>query len=468
MKSKKLLIIPLTLFISILLFLFISQLNLLPNKYYFLIFVIIMLLNILSITLLVVKNKIINIIGIILNILVIIISLIGIRYIKMTINYLDRGFNNREKISAYNVIVLKQDNYDEIQDLDGKKLGYIKNELEKNNYLGELKINCQRIEYDSINTIYDDLLKKKIDSIIIDEVYLDLLEESDNDLFNNIKIIYSFDVKEKVEKSENITKLDCINVLISGSDSRTTNIPDKSRSDVNMIMTINPSTKTILLTSIPRDYYVRLHGTSGYKDKLTHAGIYGIDMTKNTVEDLFDINIDYTVKVGFQSVIKLVDLVGGVDINSDKAFYSHCGDGGAKRVYVKQGMNHFSGAEALSYARERYAYTEGDRHRILNQQQVLEAVMVKIFKDRGILFKYDEFLGAFSNLYITDIPISYIKLFVKKQLDDMGTWNVIKQSVDGFGQMGQTYSMPGMNLYVMEPNQNSIDVARKKINEVHG
>ena len=159
-----------------------------------------------------------------------------------------------------------------------------------------------------------------------------------------------------------------------------------------------------------------------------------------------------------------VDLVGGVDIYSDTAFYSHYGDGGAKRVNVKVGMNHFNGSEALSYARERYAYTEGDRHRILNQQQVLEAVINKIFDNKTLLLKYDELLKAFSALYITDIPQEFIQEFIKEQINDMSKWTIIKQSVNGTGASKETYSMPGRDLYVMIPDVNTVKNASKKIN----
>ena len=233
-----------------------------------------------------------------------------------------------------------------------------------------------------------------------------------------------------------------------------------------MIMTINPEKRKILLTSIPRDYYVRLHGTTGYKDKLTHSGIYGIEMSKHTLEDVFGIKIDYTVKVGFNSVIEIVDLIGGIDINSDKTFTTHCGDGGAEKTYIKEGINHLTGPQALSYARERYAYIEGDNHRIQNQQQVLEAIITSSFKNKNIIIQYKEFLESFKNLYRTDIPDSLIKLYIKNQLEDNKPWTIEKQVVKGTGDTNITYSIPGRYLYVMNPDKESIEKATKSINNL--
>jgi len=468
MKTIKYIIMLIGIILSALLIKTIITLNILPIKYLILITTTLLLLNIIGIITLLLKNKWIKIITIIIYIILLAITIVGIRYSTYTINYLKKGFNNNIEKKAYNVVVLKTSNYNTIDDLNNKELGYIKNELDKNNYLEEItnKIKINDKEYKSIYELYEDLLNKKTESILLDEAYLDLLEDDYKDIFEKIKIIYSFDIEEEIKQSEDIKELKPINIYISGSDSRSGYIETKTRTDVNMIMTINPKTKKILLTSIPRDYYVQLHNTTGYKDKLTHSGIYGIEMSKTTIEDLFNIKIDYTIKVGFQSVIKIVDLIGGIDINSDQTFITHCGDGGAVKTQVIKGINHFNGAQALSYARERYAYIEGDNHRIQNQQQVLEAIITTALKDKNIIKKYNEFLETFTELYRTDIPDSMIKLYIKNQLEQNNSWTIEKQVVTGTGQMNITYSMPGRNLYVMVPNMESVKAATSKINEV--
>lgn len=233
-----------------------------------------------------------------------------------------------------------------------------------------------------------------------------------------------------------------------------------------MILTINPDSNTILITSIPRDYYVSLYNTTGLKDKLTHSGIYGINTSVKTIENLLDIKIDYYVKVNFKSVISLVDLVGGIDIYSDASFKTNCGDGGAVVTYVKEGVNHFNGAQALSYARERYAYEDGDRHRIQNTQQVFKATFDKIMEDKSLLFKYEELLNSFGKLYLTNIPSDYVKLLVKKQISDMSSWNFTLTQLDGSGAKMETYSIPNYKTYVMIPYEDDIKKANENINKI--
>ena len=469
MKTKiwniiRLLIILLNNGMSILLIKNIIDLNMIPNKYFYLGIIILIVINVISIVLLLGKKLVVKIIGIILSIIIIGTSLFGIFYTDKVDDLLSKAFdNNKIEITGYGVIVLKDSNYNKLKDLKDLNMGYLS--INGNDYLNiiEDKIDSKMVKYNDVYTLYEDLLNKKIESFVIDKAYLDLLEDKYNDIDNHIKIIYTYEVKEELINDNKVDKLDVINVLISGSDARTDKIAERSRSDVNMIMTINPKTHTILLTSIPRDYYVQLHNRTGLKDKLTHAGIYGVNMSKDTVADLFDIKIDYTIKVGFKSVEEIVDLIGGIDVYSDITFKSYH----IKGWTVPQGMNHFNGKQALAYSRERYAYTDGDIHRVQNQQQVLEAIIEKIFQDRSLLKKYDQILESFNDLYRTDIPEDYIKLIIKQQLGDMASWKIERQYVVGNGAMLETYSMPGWTLWVMIPDEDSMNNAKAKINEVY-
>lgn len=471
MKNKLLILIKflfmiLSLGLSSYLIFKIDELNMIPSKYFALIVSGIALINIIIIFLLVFKKKVLNIIGIVLSIFIIGISIFGTIHISNISSFINKSFNNKDEVTVYNVVVLKNSNYEQIEDLNKKSLGYDTFDENKNDCLTiiDSKVKVDAKVYEDAESLYKDLLDKKIDSILITEGMIQLLEEQYNDIYDNIKTIYSFDIRnENVETEEEITSLETINVLISGSDSRSGKLASKTRSDVNMIMTIDPKNKKILLTSIPRDYYVQLHGTKGHKDKLTHSGIYGIDMTKTTIEDLFDMKIDYTIKIGFQSVIQLVNTIDGIDIDSDTKFTSHCKDGGAIRTDVVKGINHFNGGQALSYARERYAYKTGDNHRVQNQQQVLEAIIKKMTTDKSLLKKYDKILDSLSETYRTDIPSSYIRLLVKNQLEDMSNWTIEKQQVNGSGSMDKTYSMPSVKLWVMVPNKSSIKDAKEKI-----
>ena len=230
-----------------------------------------------------------------------------------------------------------------------------------------------------------------------------------------------------------------------------------------MLAVVNPLTNHILLVNTPRDYYVQLAGTTGYKDKLTHAGIYGIEKSIKTLEDLYDIDITHYLRVNFNTVIKVVDIIGGIDIYSDKAFTCYTNT----KVHVKEGLNHFGGKEALAYARERYAYTTGDHHRGENQQQVIKAIFEKVTTSTILISKYNTILNSLNGSFQTDMSMNEITSFIKHQLDKMPNWTIDTTAVTGTGAMDYTHSMGSkLKLYVMKPDENSIEKAKEKINEV--
>lgn len=461
-------ILVIILILSIFCYKVISDMNIIPNKYLFMFLMVLIILNIIGIIFMFLHNKIFNIISNIIYILLFIISIIGIWYSSSTIKYLNKSFNNNNKeILKYNVIVLNNSGYDDIYSLENKTIGYISIEFDNYEYLDVIDnmISIIKVGY-NFNILYNSFMDGSIDAIVIEDNYIDMVEEEYNNFISSIKIIYSYEVEVNNSKSKTSVLdnyvLSSFNVYISGSDSRSNSVIANSRSDVNMIVSVNPNTNKILLTSIPRDYYVQLHGTSGIKDKLTHAGIYGVDMCRETLEDLFGIKIDYSIKVSMSSIVSLVDLVGGIDIDSDIAFNSYH----IKGWTVNQGINHMNGVQALAYARERYAYSNGDVHRIQNQQQVLTALINKIFCDKSILLKYDSFLDSFSDLYTTDIPKDLITSFVKKQLNEMNDFDIEKQYVVGTGSMCETFSMMGIQLYVMIPDMSSVKNASDNINSI--
>lgn len=445
----------------------IIDLNLLPNKYFYLIILTPILLYIITSICLLIKKKCSKIIGIMIYIITTIALVICIYITTTTSSFFSTSFeNNNYEVTHYNVYVQK-DKYTKVNELKNKNISYLNIDTQYQESLNKLneKINFSAKEYNSLIDAYDSL-NNNSDALILDTGYISILEEMYPDLNEKITPIYSFNIKKTIQKKYNEKDdLKPINIYISGSDSRNYGLYNKSRSDFNLILTINPRTKTILMTSIPRDYYVPLANRPGLYDKLTHSGIYGLDTTIQTIENLLDINIDYSIKVNFDSVITIVDLVGGVDIYSDKAFRSHCGDGGAEVTNVIKGINHFNGAQALSYVRERYAYSNGDNQRILNGQQVLKAVIEKMTNDKTILLKYNQILNSLNKLYITDIPSNYIKKLIKNQLNDMTSWNFESSSVSGSGSKKETYSMPTIKTYVMIPNETDISNATKKINE---
>ncbi|MDE5539514.1 MAG: LCP family protein, partial [Bacilli bacterium] len=368
---------------------------------------------------------------------------------------------------SYSVIVLKDSQYQKIEDLKNKTVSYLEDEhndnlKEKLNDVISYKEN-KITDLGSISTILED---GTTDALILENSYLSLIKEEDEKFEEKIKIIYSFEiqVKNHVENSDNINITEDPFILyISGIDQYGNVNSIRGRSDVNQIAVINPRTHHILLVNTPRDYYVQLHNTTGLKDKLTHAGIYGINKSITTLEDLYNININNYLRVNFDSLIKVVDAIGGIDINSDTAFRAHTN----KNVYVKEGWNHFDGASALAYARERYAYITGDNHRGANQQQVIAAIIEKVSSSKVIIGKYNDILKSLEGTFQTDMSTNTIQSFIRYQIDKMPKWKIESIAVTGSGSSNYTYSM-GTNykLYVMEPNMESVNKAKQKINEV--
>lgn len=445
--------------ISIYCIILVCNMNIIPDKYLIIFIITMLILNLLGVIFIFVKNKILTVISVIIYIILLIISILGINISSNTINFFDKSFNSKTEVSKYDVIVLKNSNYKELDDLKNKKIGYLN--IDKNIKILKKQLDANYEEY-NMKDLYNKFINESIDSMVINDSYLDIIEEQYKDFSNKIRIIYSYDITKETKETEE-TKLRPINVYLSGSDSRSDKLEVNSRSDVNMIMTINPYTHTILFTSIPRDYYVQLHGIGTAKDKLTHSGIYGVDVGRTTLEDLFNIKIDYSIKVGMPAVPKIVDQIDGVDIDSDRTFNSFH----IKGWTVNQGINHMDGKQALAYARERYAYPEGDIHRIQNQQQVLEAIFNKIISNKKLLLKYDSLLDSFGDLYRSDIPKSYISEFVKDEINTGKPWKIERQYVIGQGSKSETYSMPGLKLYVMNPDMNSVNECENRINEVY-
>ena len=454
------------LILSIIFILSLYYINILTTKYLLILSGIILLINIILIFR--ITRKKIKPLSYIFTIIIIIILSLASYYILKTNNVLE-GFNKNYTTYNYKVLVLKESNYNKIADINNKTLGYYKTDTEETTKSLEKlnnKITTENISYEDIYTLVEDLLNNKIDSILIEESYLNIITENpDNnpnvsDFNDKTKIIYSFTIRTKLKttsKDVDITK-ESFNIYISGIDTYG-NVSSVSRSDVNMIATINPKTHQILLTSIPRDYYVTLHNTKGYKDKLTHAGLYGVDMSIQTLEDLLDIEINYYIKVNFTSIIDIVDSLDGVTIYSDYTFTSKDGYN-----YTK-GYNSVNGEEALSFVRERYAFTEGDRQRIKNQQALIEALYRKC-TSKSIIIKYNNLLNSISNSFVTNISSNRITSLAKMQLANNYSWTITTNSLDGTNSSNYTYSIPNQKSYVMEPDETSIEKAKELIEEV--
>ena len=383
--------------------------------------------------------------------------------INETFKYLQQITNSSIQKTKYYVIVPKDSTYNSIKDLNGKRNGLLKNNatnVEKE--LSELTT-LNYSEYDSVGWIVRALRDNTVESLTISSDIYNLLEESYKSFYETIRILHTFEVQSDTSDSK-IYELNIDEpfiVYISGID-----LPDYppayGRSDANIILVVNPKTNHILLVNTPRDFYVPLHGVDGLNDKVTHAGLYGIDMSVSTLEDLYNIRINGYVKVSYKSVINVVNAIDGIDVYSDQAFTtSH-----QPKKYVTKGMNHFNGEEALAFSQERYAYYHGDRHRGENQQAVLTAIITKVSTNKEYLLKYNDILKEITPTLTTNVSMENVQKFVKNQIDTLKPWKIESVAVNGYDADDCTYTLPDACGYVMKPNQETVDAAKQKINEV--
>lgn len=385
------------------------------------------------------------------------IFVIGIYYLNTTKTFIDSfGKSDKTNYDNYYVVVLKNSRYLKMKDLNNKKIGMC-NTLDSN-VLRKIKISFDDNLYDDCSSAKEDLYDKKMDALILSDVDEFLLSNVDSLFEDNVRVIYTIKIKKENTKEEEKESIDVsktpFTVFISGIDTYGT-ISKVSRSDVNIVATVNPLSNEVLLTTIPRDYYVQLNGTVGYKDKLTHAGIYGINMSIKTIEDLLDTNINYYLRVNFDSVVKLVDEIDGVNIYSDRNL-NFCD--------IKKGYNYLDGKCALRFARERHSYETGDRHRGENQEEVIRAIIEKVSKSSSILTKYNTILTNLQSSFESNVDSKTIKSYIKMQIKDMPSWNVKTLNLNGYDSHNYTYSYKGSMLYVMEPDYNTVNKAKEAIN----
>ena len=418
------------------------------------------------------KKKIFSIIFDILLVIIMVIEAFAIPKMSEFIEFLEYNFTDRYDISIYNIMVSTSSSYNTLDDLkDGTIILY--NETEGDTLENQIKEKIQNPTLKSTEDIMGDLTKLKKDKkmiVICDSSYYDTQAENDPDFENNVKIIDTIEIKIKLDKNStknvNVTK-DSFIVYISGIDTRTNSMPTRSLSDVNILMVVNPTDKEVLLVHTPRDYYVQLHGTTGLKDKLTHAGTKkgGINSSLATMQDLYDIEIPFYMRVNFNSVIKIVDAIGGINIYNDQNYtvYSYVDSACS---YKPGWNNNVKGKCALLFARERHAYKTGDKHRGENQEQVITRIIEKVSKSTTLLNKYSSILQSLNNSFETNIDKDKITSLVKMQLDNMADWKVDTYNVTGTGAMDYTYSYPNQKLYVMKPDTTTVDTAKQKIKEV--
>lgn len=453
------------------------KINVLPTKLLFLITIIFVLLDTIFALLLCYYTRAIvsKIICVVLTLVLIFGSCMGGYYISKTGSLLTNITNvTKHAKNTVSVVVKQSSDIKNKSQLNGLSVGTLRTigTQGSSKALKELSkdgIVMNQSEYDSLSAMLESFYNGEVDSIIINESsrsqILDM--ESYADFDNNTRVVYQTSYKvENTDKANAVSDITSkpFNVLISGSDTRG-GFDENGRSDVIMVATINPKTSTILLTSVPRDFYVTTACDAadgcmqGALDKITHTGIHGTNTTKRTVEQLLGIEINYTFKVGFDTVTDLVDALGGVDVYVEPGYAVS-----TSTFSVHEGTNHLDGEHALAYARERYSYTEGDRQRTKNQQQVLMGIVNEATKP-SVITKYASIMDAMANTFSTTMSNEEISDLIKYQINNNPKWKMEQYMVDGTGDTLMCAEL-GDAASVMVPDQSTVKMAKDKINAV--
>lgn len=410
-------------------------------------------------------SKSINVPGAALSILISIILGIGIAYFAKADRVLKDVGGATYKTDNMIVVVKKDDPADSIEVMKDYRFGYQTAADSDNNTLMiqdiEAKVGRELmlVENATVVEMAQALLDGRVDAVIYNEAYNGIIEEAVENYQDQVRVLYQYGIQTEIEQEETNIE-EAFNIYISGIDvagSITTN----SRSDVNIIMTINPKTKKILLTTTPRDYYVQIPGVSGEaRDKLTHAGIYGVDRSMAALESLYGIDISYYARVNFTSLITIVDTLGGVDVNSEYAFEA----GGYSFV---KGMNHLDGKQALAFARERHSFADGDNQRGKNQEAILKAILERVmFPD--ILLQANQILNHVADCVETNMTQDEMAKFINMQLSEMAAWEIETTAATGRGDKQPCYSSGSQLLYVMWPDNAIVSDISRKMKKIEG
>ena len=392
------------------------------------------------------------------------ISLVGVFGFKQMIDITNR-MNQTAAFSEVEMsIVVPKDS--DIKDVNQLTTVQAPTKVDKNNVdtlmsalKKDKKVDVKVDDVASYQEAYDNLKSGKSKAMVLSGSYASLLESVDSNYASNLKTIYTYKIKKKNNNSAKQVDSKVFNIYISGIDTYGS-ISTVSRSDVNIIMTVNMNTHKILLTTTPRDAYVKIPGGGADQyDKLTHAGIYGVETSEKTLENLYGIKIDYYARINFTSFLKLIDQLGGVTVHNDQAFTSLHG-----KFDFPVGDIQMNSEQALGFVRERYSLNGGDNDRGKNQEKVISAIVNKL----ASLNSVSNFTSIVNNLQDsvqTNMSLDTINALANTQLDSGSKFTVASQAVTGTGSTGQltSYAMPNSSLYMMKLDDSSVESASQAI-----
>jgi LCP family protein required for cell wall assembly len=413
-----------------------------------------------------------------------------INYINITTKALDKISNMKTEISNVRVYVMSDSGIDKLQDVRSDRYGIVtgldneNTEKALNLIAKELNTSITYTKYTGIMQLMEALYNNKVDAIVLNSAFIPVLESVSeySDMDKKIKSIWSVDIEKLVEDDSNTNPSgddtkepetkdpydqykdylyggdDVFTLYVSGIDTNGSPMVNRN-SDVNILITFNTKTRQILMINTPRDFYVPLSISNGVKDKLTHAGCYGIQVSVDTLQMLYGIKIDDYLKINFTGFVNVIDQLGGVNVYSEYDFTSVDG------YSYKKGYNMLDGRLALSFARERHAFGSGDRQRGKNQMAVIKAIIDKCTSTDALL-NYESVLGAISDSIATSMSRDEITDLIKMQLSDMKGWNIVTYSVDGKGDNLMTFSLKAPN-YVMVPTEATVIKAKEYLAKIY-
>ena len=414
--------------------------------------------------------------GTVLAVIMIAILAFGGFYINKTRSAISNISGETTEVTQMAVYVKSDDAADSVEATAGYTYGILSS-LDRENTDGavahmnsEFGTEVQTKEYAGLTELADGILNGEVNAMLLNSGYLSVYEDMDGytDFSTKIKEVGTVDVESTIQSAEESAPIEPITtanggkvytIYLSGIDTRG-EMTAKSRSDVNIIATVNTDTHEILLVSTPRDYFVPLSISGGAPDKLTHAGIYGIDVCMDTLGMLYDIDINYYFRINFGGFVKVIDALGGITVNSDYDFDSK----NILGYHFNKGENYLNGEQALIFARERYAFQEGDRQRGKNQMEVIRGVVKKALSPE-ILTSYSSILSSLDGCFGTNITYEEIAQILQQQLTNGGDWTIVSYSVDGTGATEKPYSM-SQKAYVMVPDYNTVDKAKSLMEKV--
>lgn len=463
--------------------------GLLPLKFFIPLCVILLLLcGVLTILSLGGRHLLRPTLGMIFNLLLALACVLGSYMVTKGVDTLRDIIGKRESSNHVGIYVRTDDPAKDLQDLESYAFGILGDEDRENTdeaiaelekTLGDGK-KISYTEYKNKFSMVSDLLSGKLGAVFLNSSYIDVISDVEGfeDLGSKLREVYS--VRVVSDKTDNKTDIKqpsdtgypdgVFTVYMSGIDTRSGYLVEKSRCDSNILAVINSKTKNVLLISIPRDYYVELAlpEANGAKDKLTHAGIYGVQCSMDTVAKLFNIDVNYYFRVNFGGFEQIIDALGGITVYNDYYFESTVSffEDEAGRYYsYPAGDINLTGEAALYFARERHAVSGGDRGRGLNQMKVIEAVADKMMSP-AILKNYSNLLDQIKGNFEMSIPYDTVSELVREQLDSGTDWKFTTYNVDGAGDNQPPYSLGGLYAYVMVPDESTVSTAKDLISQV--